>query len=97
MSGGVHSVAEAVARSRRLDLEPDRGESSAAFASRVLEEISEQLVDHVSGRLTDRAEALFYGQAPHRDGRSLRWAVTDLQALMGDVSTLLTVIPDEEM
>lgn len=59
MSGGVHSVAEAVARSRRLDLEPDRGESAPAFAGRVLEEISEQLVDHVSGRLTDRAEALF--------------------------------------
>lgn len=96
MSASSHGAGERIARKWHLAVEPDKGESPSAFASRVLDAVSELLVDYVSGRLTDRAMALMHGQAPHRDARSLRWAVTDLQGLMGDVSVLLAVIPDEE-
>lgn len=96
MSAAQHAAAEAIVRRRGLDLEPSRGESAQAFALRVLDSVSEQVVDHITGRLTDRAQALRYGTTPHGEARSLRWAVADLDSLMKDVSALLALIPDEE-
>lgn len=96
MSAAQHAAAMAVAKRGGLDLEPSRCESVQAFAFRVLDSVSEQVVDHITGRLTDRAQALRYGTTPHGEARSLRWAVADLDSLMKDVSALLALIPDEE-
>jgi hypothetical protein len=96
MSAGKHAVAESVVQRRKFGLAPDPGESVPAFASRVLDAVSEQLIDLVNGTINDRAEDLSYGMNPHRVAEALRVAVAHLVNLMNDTTALLDVIPDDE-